>query len=57
MQRLRQLSEAECYARCYGDRVTVRLVALDGWRVAEALPEHDDGAIHATPLEPDADAA
>ena len=31
MQRLRGLSEAECYLRCYGDRVeTVSLVELEG---------------------------
>ena len=30
MQRLRGLSEAECYLRCYGDRVeTVSLVELE----------------------------
>ena len=31
MQRLRPLSEDECYARCYGGRdATVRIVSLDG---------------------------
>ena len=30
MQRLRPLSEEECYARCYGDRdATVRVVRLE----------------------------
>jgi hypothetical protein len=30
MQRLRPLSEDECYARCYGDRdATVRVVRLE----------------------------
>ncbi len=29
MRRLRSLSEAECYARCYGDRDGVRAVALE----------------------------
>ena len=57
MQRLRQLSEAECYARCYGHRVTVRVVALDAWRVPEARSEHDEGVMRGTPPEPDAEAA
>ena len=31
VQRLRQLSEAECYARCYGDRAwdSVRIVRIE----------------------------
>jgi len=30
MQRLRTLSEAECYARCYGSRVdTIKLVSVE----------------------------
>jgi len=31
VQRLRQLSEAECYARCYGDRTwdSVRIVRVE----------------------------
>ena len=57
MQRLRQLSEAECYARCYGHRVTVRVVALDAWRVAEAPAEHEEGVLQPASLEPEADAA
>ncbi len=34
MRRLRPLSEAECYARCYGDwDVTVRVVRLEPRRL------------------------
>ena len=29
MRRLRQLSEAECYARCYGEREGVRIVSVE----------------------------
>lgn len=29
MQRLRTLSEAECYARCYGDRGGIRTAKLE----------------------------
>jgi hypothetical protein len=29
MRRLRTLSEAECYARCYGEREGVKIVALE----------------------------
>jgi hypothetical protein len=29
MQRLRSLSEAECYARCYGDRGGIRASKLE----------------------------
>lgn len=29
MRRLRTLSEAECYARCYGDREGVRIVSIE----------------------------
>jgi hypothetical protein len=57
MQRLRQLSEAECYARCYGHRVGVRVVKLDTWRVAEAVPEHEEGVTQSVALEPEANAA
>ena len=34
VQRLRQLSEAECYARCYGDR------AWDSVRIVRIEPRH-----------------
>ena len=34
MQRLRTLSEAECYARCYGWR------GEDGVKVVNAVPRH-----------------
>ena len=29
MRRLRTLSEAECYARCYGDREGVKIVSIE----------------------------
>ncbi|HSP72548.1 MAG TPA: hypothetical protein VLN26_09275 [Gaiellaceae bacterium] len=29
MRRLRTLSEAECYARCYGDREGIRIVSIE----------------------------
>lgn len=29
MRRLRTLSEAECYARCYGDREGIRIVSVE----------------------------
>lgn len=29
MRRLRTLSEAECYARCYGDRDGIRIVSIE----------------------------
>ena len=29
MRRLRTLSEAECYARCYGDREGVKIVSVE----------------------------
>ena len=36
MRRLRSLSEAECYARCYGEYVdTVRIIRLDERRIPE----------------------
>jgi hypothetical protein len=39
MQRLRPLSEDECYARCYGGRdATVRVVALEPRRPRYELP-------------------
>jgi hypothetical protein len=38
MRRLRPLSEAECYARCYGDwEATVRVVSLEPARSLAAL--------------------
>jgi hypothetical protein len=39
MRRLRRLSEAECYARCYGGwEPTVRVVRLEPRRARYALP-------------------
>ena len=39
MQRLRPLSEDECYARCYGGRdATVRIVSLEPRRPRYDLP-------------------
>jgi len=39
MQRLRPLSEDECYARCYGGRdATVRIVSLEPRRPRYELP-------------------
>ena len=39
MQRLRPLSEDECYARCYGGRdATVRIVRLEPRRPRYDLP-------------------
>jgi hypothetical protein len=39
MQRLRPLSEEECYARCYGGRdATVRIVSLEPRRPRYDLP-------------------
>ena len=29
MRRLRTLSEAECYTRCYGDREGIRIVSVE----------------------------
>ncbi len=37
MRRLRTLSEAECYARCYGDRDGVRVVSIEPRRPRYAL--------------------
>lgn len=36
MRRLRPLSEAECYARCYGDREGIRIVSIEPRR-----PRHE----------------
>jgi hypothetical protein len=39
MQRLRSLSEDECYARCYGGRdATVTIVSLEPRRPRHELP-------------------
>jgi hypothetical protein len=55
MQRLRTLSEAECYARCYGSReASIRIVrveprrpryalAVDGERLRALFEERLDG--------------
>jgi hypothetical protein len=37
MRRLRTLSEAECYARCYGDRDGVKVVSVEPRRPRYAL--------------------
>jgi hypothetical protein len=61
-QRLRPLTEAECYARCYGERVGVRVVRLEprrprhhpevsGERLRELFEERLDAR------EPEAEAA
>lgn len=44
MQRLRTLSEAECYSRCYGARVdTVRIVSVEPRRPRHALDVTGEG--------------
>ena len=37
MRRLRTLSEAECYARCYGDREGIRIVSIEPRRPRNEL--------------------
>jgi hypothetical protein len=37
MRRLRTLSEAECYARCYGDREGVKIVSVEPRRPRYSL--------------------
>ncbi|HET7045379.1 MAG TPA: hypothetical protein VFI37_11065 [Gaiellaceae bacterium] len=42
MRRLRTLSEAECYARCYGDRDGVKVVSVEPRRPRYALDVSGD---------------
>jgi len=62
MRRLRTLSEAECYARCYGDRDGIRIVSIEPRRpryeldvTGEELREMFEERLDAR--EPDATAA
>ncbi len=48
MQRLRSLSESECYVRCYGERIeSVTLIEVQASRLSSREP--DDPLLPGTP--------